>query len=158
MEGTPQGPPYGPGPGDPTAPQPVPGQVPPGGYQQPPAGAYPPQGYAPQQGYGGPQQGQGQGQGPGFGERAGELAQAVGRHVRTPETKPFYKTSEFLVWTLAVISVLIAGAVIDGGDTDTLRAGTVWTLVIVISFGYVISRGISKAGTKYNDGSQQGRY
>jgi len=26
---------------------------------------------------------------------------------------------------------------------------TVWTLITIVSFAYIISRGISKAGTKY---------
>jgi hypothetical protein len=157
MEGTPPegayGPPGGPGPSGPSGP--------PG-----PGGAYPPQGpptgYPPtQQAYGQPAYG-GHQQGPGFGERASDVASTVGRKMRTPETKPFYVTSEFLVWAFCVIGVLIAGAVVDSGDNgDVLRANTVWLLIVVISFGYVISRGISKAGTKYRDhgaGAEHGRY
>jgi len=69
----------------------------------------------------------------------------------TPETKAFFKTSEFAVWTLTVIGLLIAGAVVDAskGSTDAFRANTVWTLITIVSFAYIISRGISKAGTKY---------
>lgn len=74
------------------------------------------------------------------------------RHVRTPETKPFFQTSEFAVWALTVIGLLIAGAAVTAGPTgDVLRANTVWTLITVISFAYIISRGISKAGSKYRD-------
>jgi len=75
----------------------------------------------------------------------------VGRHIHTPETKAFFKTSEFAVWVLTVIGLLIAGAVVDSSDgsADVLRANTVWLLITVISFAYIISRGISKAGTKY---------
>ncbi len=91
-------------------------------------------------------------QGPGFGDRAAEAAQTFRRHVRTPETKPFFQTSEFAVWALTVIGLLIAGAAVTAGPTgDVLRANTVWTLITVISFAYIISRGISKAGTKYRD-------
>jgi len=134
--------------------------TPPGQFGQPPAGqpgpgGYPPQsqGYTqPQPGYGQPQQGYGGAQGPGAGERAGDAAQALGRHIHTPETKPFFKTSEFAVWLLTVIGVLIAGAVVDtsnGQQADVFRADKVWTLIAVVSFAYIISRGISKAGTKY---------
>ena len=117
-----------------------PGGVPP---QQP--GGYPPQPqqqqYA-QQPYG--QQGGGGG--------AAEAAQQVQRAIRTPETKPFFLTSEFLVWLITIVALVIAGAVVSEGDNgDTLPAGLVWTLFTVISFAYIISRGISKAGAKYGD-------
>jgi len=137
--------------------------TPPGQYGQPPAGeppmqqgqggyGQPQQGYGqPQQGYGQPQQGYGQPQGPTTGERASDAAQAVGRHIHTPETKAFFKTSEFAVWGLTVIGLLIAGAVVDSSNLqhDVFRANLVWTLITVVSFAYIISRGISKAGTKY---------
>ena len=87
--------------------------------------------------------------GPGFQERASQAAEAVGRHVKTPETKEFFKTSEFAVWALTVLALLIAGAVTgDNGGGDTFQASTVWTLVTVASFAYIVSRGISKAGTR----------
>src|SRR5436305_5689552 len=125
-----------------------------GGGQMPPAGG--PYGGAP----GPPQQPptqqfqQGQGQ---YGQQGGvaDIAQTVQRAVRTPETKPFFLTSEFLVWLLTVIAVLIAAAVTKRGTSgaDVLDAGTAWTLVTVIGFAYIISRGISKAGTKYRGNS-----
>ncbi len=144
--------------------------TPPGQFGQPPAGQPPMQegqgGYGqPQQGYGGqqqgygqqgyaggqPQQGYGQPQGPTTGERASDAAQAVGRHIHTPETKAFFKTSEFAVWVLTVIGLLIAGAVVDSSNLqhDVFRANLVWILITIVSFAYIISRGISKAGTKY---------
>jgi hypothetical protein len=89
------------------------------------------------------------------------MMQNVGRHIRTPETKPFFMTSEFLVWLITVICLVIAGAVVGSGDHgDVMRANLVWILFTVISFAYIISRGISKAGTKYRDrdGSSGGGY
>jgi hypothetical protein len=88
--------------------------------------------------------------GPGMGDRAAQAANVVGRHVKTPETKEFFKTSEFVVWGLTVLAILIAGAVIgdNGGADDNLKAGLVWTLVAATSIGYMISRGISKAGAR----------
>jgi hypothetical protein len=144
---TPEGPPGGPPPtpGAPATGAYAAGQdYPPPGYQQAPPPPYPPQGPPPQ--YGG--QGHGGG-GPGFGERASHAVDAIGRHVKTPETKEFFKTSEFLVWVLTVVALLIAGAVIGGGvDDDTLRADLVWKLITGISAAYIISRGISKAATR----------
>jgi hypothetical protein len=122
--------------GDPNYP---PQQPPPVQPQAQPAGAYPAptqqQGYPPQQGYGG-------GQG-GGGPDVGEFAR---RHLRTPETKEFFKSSEFGVWLLTVIGVMIAGL-----SADDIEPSLVWTLIVVISFAYIISRGIAKAGTKHHD-------
>jgi hypothetical protein len=117
-----------------------PAQQPPGaGYSQPGDGTA---------AYGGYQQQQQQG--PGMGDRAAHAAHVVGRHVKTPETKEFFKTSEFVVWGLTVLALLIAGAVIgdNGGADDNLKAGLVWTLVAATSIGYIVSRGISKAGAR----------
>jgi hypothetical protein len=124
--------------GDPNYPQQVP-QGQPGPPPAQPTGAYPAptqqQGYPPQQGYGG-------GQG-GSGPDVGEFAR---RHLRTPETKEFFKSSEFGVWLLTVIGVMIAGL-----SADDIEPSLVWTLIVVISFAYIISRGIAKAGTKHHD-------
>jgi len=133
MSATPPPPPGG----DPNyPPQPHQPTQPAGAYPAPPQGGYPPQ-----QGYGG-----GQGGGGSSGPDVGEFAR---RHIRTPETKEFFKTSEFGVWALTVIAVLIAGLV-----TDELDPFAVWTLVVVTSFAYMISRGIAKSGTKHHDPGQ----
>jgi hypothetical protein len=73
-------------------------------------------------------------------------AQFAERHIRTPETKEFFKTSEFGVWLVGVIALLIAAAA-----SDNLNAPLAWTLVTAISFAYIISRGVAKAGTKRDD-------
>ena len=117
------------------------GQPQPGyGQQQP--GAYP-AGQQPQQQYGG-------------GGGAADMATQVQNAIRTPETKPFFLTSEFLVWLITIIALLIAGAVTGDDNGDDFPASIVWTLFTVISFAYIISRGISKAGAKYG-GAARGR-
>lgn len=129
-----------------------------GGGQMPPAGG-PYGGAAPQQQQAPPQQFQ-QPQYEQSGGGVADVAQTVQRAVRTPETKPFFLTSEFLVWLFTVIAVLIAAAVTKRGTggADVLDAGTAWALVTAIGFAYIISRGISKAGTKYRErGSSGGR-
>lgn len=85
-----------------------------GGYPQP--GAYP---QGPPQGYGQPPYPQQQQQ-HGVGDRAADVMQSVGRQIHTPETKPFFMTSEFLVWLITAISLVIAGAVVGSGDHWTL--------------------------------------
>jgi hypothetical protein len=78
--------------------------------------------------------------GPGLGDR-------LERAVRTPETKEFYKTSEFLVWGLVTAFLLIAAAVVTG-DNDNFVAEEAWRYVTIVSAAYIVSRGISKAGTR----------
>jgi CBS domain-containing protein len=84
--------------------------------------------------------------------------QTVRRHIRTPETKPFFTTSEFWVWLITIICIVVAGAVVGNGDHhDVLRANLVWILFTAVSISYIVSRGISKAGTKYRERGQDGR-
>jgi di/tricarboxylate transporter len=89
---------------------------------------------------------------------AAEAAQFSRRHIRTPETKEFFKTSEFFVWAAVTIAILIAGATISGGNDDEFKASTVWTLVTVLSVGYMLSRGLAKTGARRGREDGEGRY
>ena len=60
------------------------------------------------------------------------------------ETKPSWKTTELLVLAAAVAGVLIAAAI-----ADNLDARQAWTLVTILAAGYMISRGIAKAGARH---------
>jgi hypothetical protein len=100
---------------------------------------------APAGGYGG---GYDTHQGPGIADRAGAAAERVARHVKTPETKEFFKTSEFFVWALTVLGILIAAAAVTEGDGHDFAASQAWLYVTIASAAYIISRGISKAGTR----------
>jgi hypothetical protein len=77
---------------------------------------------------------------------AADAAAFARRHIRTPETKEFFKTSEFLIWLLTAACVLIAGLA-----SDDFGATTAWTLVTALSFAYIVSRGIAKSGTRRGD-------
>jgi hypothetical protein len=70
-----------------------------------------------------------------------EAGERVAEAVRTPETKEFFRTSEFALWVLSTLGVLIASGAIIGFD-----ATAAWTFVTILSAGYILSRGISKAG------------
>ena len=63
---------------------------------------------------------------------------------RGDETKASFKTTELLVWAAAVAAVLIASAIVDNID-----ARLAWTLVTALSFGYMLSRGLAKAGDQH---------
>jgi len=61
----------------------------------------------------------------------------------TSETKPFYLTSEFLVYALYMIGLGIAAA------TDaTIDSRFFWIFATVATAAYVLSRGIAKAATR----------
>ena len=53
--------------------------------------------------------------------------------------KPFFLTSEFLALVATAAALLIAAAV-----ADNFEAPHVWTLVALLSFGYILSRGLAK--------------
>lgn len=127
------------GPGDPTMPAHpavgAPAAGPPA-YAPPPdqrferSGPYPP-GYDPYA------------QGPGGGhDRAAEAAAFARRHLRTPETKEFFKTSEFMIWALTAVLLGIAAA-----TSDALDGGRMWGYLAAVSAAYILSRGLAKAGT-----------
>jgi hypothetical protein len=119
--------PAGPAGGAPPAYPPAPDQR----FDRPPA--YPP-------GYGyDPNQGQGH-------DRAAEAAAFARRHIRTPETKEFFKTSEFVVWALTFLSIVLAGLI-----SETLFSDKVWLYVTIVSSAYILSRGIAKAAARRGD-------
>jgi hypothetical protein len=62
------------------------------------------------------------------------------------ETKPSYKTTELAVYILSVIGVLIASLVVDEGASD-FGAQEAWFFVSLLTIGYMISRGLAKAGS-----------
>jgi hypothetical protein len=69
------------------------------------------------------------------------------QHLRTGETKEFFKTSEFFVTLVGVAALIIAAAV-----QDNFNAHGMWRLVTALLIAYVISRGIAKAGSDKREG------
>ena len=64
---------------------------------------------------------------------------------RSTETKSAYKTTELIVYVLAVLGVLIASAIVD----NSFGADPAWRYVTYLTIGYMISRGLAKAGSRY---------
>ena len=77
--------------------------------------------------------------------RIGRAAQRL-----TTETKSFFKTSEFFAYLLAVVAILIAGNSIEGeeGGADFFAADKVWLYITILTVGYMLSRGLAKAGSR----------
>ena len=75
-----------------------------------------------------------------------------GRGMRrlSTETKSFFKTSEWWTYVAILVALLIAGNSIEGeeGGADIFAADKVWLYVTILTVGYLISRGIAKAGSR----------
>lgn len=72
--------------------------------------------------------------------------------------RPTFMTTEFAVYVVAVLGVLIASLVVDGngngdngGAGDYFRADRAWLYVVVLTVGYMISRGLAKTGNRDRD-------
>jgi hypothetical protein len=73
----------------------------------------------------------------------------------TTETKAAYKTTEMFVYLAAVAAVLIASQLVGTGNghIDYFRADKAWFYVVLLTIGYLISRGLAKSGghDRYDD-------
>ena len=64
---------------------------------------------------------------------------------KSTETKSAYKTTELTVYALAVLGVLIASALVTDASFGADHA---WRYVTYLTVGYLISRGLAKAGSR----------
>ncbi|GIF01338.1 hypothetical protein [Paractinoplanes rishiriensis] len=74
---------------------------------------------------------------------------------RSAETKAAFKTTEFIAYVVIVLGVLIASIVVDGngnGDNgaagDYFRADRAWFYIVLLTIGYLVSRGLAKSGSR----------
>ena len=67
--------------------------------------------------------------------------------LRGTETKSSYKTTELIAYVAAVAGVLIAALLTDGG-ADGFNTVDAWRFVTYLTIGYMISRGLAKAGSR----------
>jgi hypothetical protein len=70
----------------------------------------------------------------------------IHRHegVKGTETKAAFKTTELIVYVLAVLGVLIASMIVD----QSFGADPAWRYVTYLTIGYMISRGLAKSGSR----------
>src|SRR3954447_23506619 len=69
---------------------------------------------------------------------------------RATETKAAFKTTEFVAYIVAVIGVLVASLLVDSSDghADYFRADKAWFYIVILTVGYLGSRGLAKSGSR----------
>jgi hypothetical protein len=76
----------------------------------------------------------------------------AGESVRrlSTETKAAFKTTELVAFLAVVAGILISAAVVKATRThhDAFGAAQAWLYVAIVTVGYMISRGLAKAGSK----------
>jgi hypothetical protein len=71
------------------------------------------------------------------------------QHTATTETKPAFKTTELVAYVVVALGILIASAVVDQNqDGQGFGADHAWLYVTILTVGYMISRGLAKAGSR----------
>ena len=66
------------------------------------------------------------------------------------ETKAAFKTTEFWIYLAAVAAVLIASHLVGAGPHhgDYFRADRAWLYIVILTVGYLLSRGFAKSGSR----------
>lgn len=82
-------------------------------------------------------------------------AQRTHHDTRTSETKPALRTTELVLYVLAVAAVAITALVVDGdnGDGDPFGAAQALRYITFLTIGYMVARGLAKSGSRdtYDD-------
>ena len=79
---------------------------------------------------------------------------------RGDETKPAWKSTEMWLYLAAVIGVLIASQAVGGGahnGSDYFTANKAWWYITLLTIGYLVSRGLAKAGSRTKDAGSHSR-
>jgi hypothetical protein len=63
------------------------------------------------------------------------------------ETKHAFKTTEFWVYVVFLLCVLVAGTV-DNSEGSQFGADNVWLYATIVTSAYLVSRGLAKSGSR----------
>ena len=72
----------------------------------------------------------------------------------TSETKHSTKTTEFYAMVAIIVGILLASWIVGQGDgngnatVDAFPATRAWLYVAIVGVGYMVSRGLAKAGSR----------
>ncbi len=67
---------------------------------------------------------------------------------RSTETKASFKTTEFFAYLAVLAGILIAGLLVDDAGAGGFGAQKVWLYATILTVGYMVSRGLAKAGSR----------
>ena len=67
---------------------------------------------------------------------------------RSTETKAAPKTTEFVAYLVVLAGILIAALVVDNDGANGFGAQKAWLYATILTVGYMISRGLAKAGSR----------
>ena len=69
------------------------------------------------------------------------------------ETKASFKTTEFFAFLAVLAGILVSAAVVDESNAGGFGAKQAWLYATILTVGYMVSRGLAKAGTgdRYDD-------
>jgi hypothetical protein len=69
---------------------------------------------------------------------------------RSTETKASFKTTELMMYIAAVVGVLLASLLVGTthAHTDYFRADKAWFYIVLLTIGYMVSRGLAKSGSR----------
>jgi hypothetical protein len=92
---------------------------------------------------------------------SGATSHEVGSRRVSTETKASFKTTELIFYILAVIGVLVASLLVKhtGVHNDYFRADKAWFYIVLLTIGYMGSRGLAKSGARnfYDDSNDHNR-
>ena len=64
------------------------------------------------------------------------------------ETKASFKTTEFFAFLAVLAGILISAGVVDEANNGGLGARQAWLYATILTVGYMLSRGLAKAGSR----------
>ena len=64
------------------------------------------------------------------------------------ETKASFKTTEFFAFLVVLAGILISAGVVDEANSGGLGARQAWLYATILTVGYMVSRGLAKAGSR----------
>ena len=64
------------------------------------------------------------------------------------ETKASFKTTEFFAFLAVLAGILISAGVVDEANNGGFGAKQAWLYATILTAGYMISRGLAKAGSR----------
>jgi hypothetical protein len=83
------------------------------------------------------------------GDTATGIDDAPRRRLST-ETKASFKTTELFAYIASVVAVLLASLLVgtEDGHDDYFRADRAWFYIVLLTIGYMVSRGLAKSGSR----------